>query len=163
MNFIFEKMTEEHRTEVIDIFNHYIKESFAAYPEQCVPYEFYDLFLKMIGNHPSCVVKTEDGTVRGFGMLRPYNPLPTFSHTAEISYFIAPEFCGSGIGSAVLKYLIKEGREKGIKTLLASISALNEGSIRFHCKHGFTECGRFKQVCRKKGQDFDVVWMQLMI
>jgi len=45
----------------------------------------------------------------------------------------------------------------------AHISSLNEGSIRFHLRHGFTECGRFRRVGRKRGQDFDMVWMQLTL
>jgi len=49
----------------------------------------------------------------------------------------------------------------GIDTFLAHISSLNEGSIRFHLRHGFTECGRFRCVGTKRGQDFDMVWMQL--
>jgi len=163
MNFIFEKMSKEHCTEVIDIFNYYVRETFNTYLEDCVPFDFYDSLLKKIEDYPSCVVKTEDGRVIGFGMLRAYDPRPTFSHTATISYFIEPEFCNCGIGSDMLARLLAEAGLKGIKTVLARISALNEGSIRFHIKHGFTECGRFKQVCRKKGQDFDVVWMQLMI
>jgi phosphinothricin acetyltransferase len=49
----------------------------------------------------------------------------------------------------------------GVDTFLAHISSLNEGSIRFHLRHGFTECGRFRCVGRKRGHDFDMVWMQL--
>lgn len=38
-------MSPEDRETVINIFNHYIENSFAAYPERKVPYEFFDLFL----------------------------------------------------------------------------------------------------------------------
>jgi len=50
-----------------------------------------------------------------------------------------------------------------IKTLLASISSRNKESIAFHKKHGFIECGRFKDIGRKRGKPFDVVWMQKVI
>lgn len=33
-------------------------------------------------------------------------------------------------------------------------------SLAFHRKHGFEDCGRFKGVGRKFGEDFDIVWMQ---
>jgi phosphinothricin acetyltransferase len=59
--------------------------------------------------------------------------------------------------------LEKKGKDQGITTILASISSQNEGSIRFHAGHGFTECGRFKKVGRKKGIIFDTVWMQKFI
>jgi phosphinothricin acetyltransferase len=63
----------------------------------------------------------------------------------------------------LLACLEKGARDKGITTILAGISSLNPGSIEFHRKKGFTECGRFRKVGRKKGHDFDTVWMQKML
>ncbi len=63
----------------------------------------------------------------------------------------------------MLARLEDEGKQQGITTILASISSLNEASIRFHANHGFTECGRFKGIGRKRGVVFDTVWMQKFI
>ncbi|HML26634.1 MAG TPA: N-acetyltransferase family protein, partial [Methanomethylovorans sp.] len=104
--------------------------------------------------------RNNEGVCAGFGMLRPHNPMPAFSHTAEITYFIRPELTGKGLGSQMLEYLVTEGKKRGISNVLASISSLNEGSIRFHQKNGFIECGRFRKVARKKDIFFDIVWMQ---
>lgn len=38
-------------------------------------------------------------------------------------------------------------------------SSHNTGSVRFHQRHGFVECGRFLQVGIKSGQPFDMIWM----
>ncbi len=86
--------------------------------------------------------------------------MPTFQHTAEVTYFISPEMTGKGLGSKILSFLETEGKKQGISCILANISSLNEGSIRFHKKHGFVECGRFRNVVKKKGILFDTVWMQ---
>jgi len=53
--------------------------------------------------------------------------------------------------------------KKGITNILANISSLNSRSIDFHKKNGFVECGRFKNVGRKKEQLFDTVSMQKML
>jgi len=156
----FSPITEQDRKPVIDLFNYYIENSFAAYPEQKVPYEFFTLFLEACRNYPSAVARVGDDTVAGFGMLRPHNPMPAFRQTAEVTYFLRPDLTGNGIGAQVLAFLEEAGRNQGITTLLASISSLNEGSIRFHACQGFTECGRFARVGRKKGVVFDTVWMQ---
>jgi phosphinothricin acetyltransferase len=148
---------------IIDIFNYYIENSYAAYPEQPVPYAFFGMFLEICKSYPSVTVKKPDGTILGFGMLRPHNPMPAFARTAEITYFIRPDETGKGLGSRMLGYLEDEGRKKGISTILASISNLNEGSIRFHANHGFSECGRFEKAGVKKGVLFDTVWMQKFI
>ena len=117
----------------------------------------------MSKGYPTITVKDEIGEILGFGMLRAHNPIPTFSQTAEITYFIKPEYTSRGIGSKMLNHLVNEAKQKGISSILASISSLNEGSINFHRKNGFIECGRFKNVGRKKGQVFDTVWMQKML
>jgi phosphinothricin acetyltransferase len=160
MKFHLEPISPDDREAVIDIFNYYVENTFAAYPESKVPYEFFDVLLKMADGYPTVVARDEDGKIMGFGMLRAHNPIPTFSHTAEITYFIKPEYTGKGLGTCMLAYLIEEGKGTNITSVLASISSLNEGSIAFHKKHGFKECGRFQGICRKKGQVLDVVWMQ---
>jgi phosphinothricin acetyltransferase len=153
-------LTADHRQAVIDIFNHYVTDSFAAYPETPVPYQFFDMFLSIADHYPAVVAADEQGQVLGFALLRPFNPMPAFKHSAEITYFIAPDHTGRGLGSRLLAHLEGEASARGIDNLLADISSLNPGSIAFHQRHGFTQCGRFEGVGLKFGRDFDQVWMQ---
>jgi L-amino acid N-acyltransferase YncA len=163
MKFIISPISSEDREPVIDIFNHYVENSFAAYPENKLPYQAFDMFLKMSDGFPRGTIKDQDGRVVGFGMLRTHNPTPTFSQTAEVTYFIHPDHTGKGLGKMLLDYLEKNAAEKGITNILANISSLNPGSIKFHQKNGFIECGRFKKVGKKKGREFDTVWMLKML
>lgn len=153
-------ITPDDRRSIMDIFNFYVEKSFAAYPEQKLPYEFFDTLLGMCRDYPNATVRDSSAGVAGFGLLRPWHPMPAFARAAEITYFIKPGFTGRGIGGTLLKYLEDGGRQKGIAVLLAGISSLNEGSIRFHLKNGFVECGRFRNVGQKQGQIFDVVYCQ---
>jgi phosphinothricin acetyltransferase len=121
------------------------------------------MFLEICKNYPSVVVKDSEKNVAGFGMLRPHNPMPAFRHTAEVTCFIRPGETGKGLGTKMLAFLEAEGKKQGISTILASISSLNEGSIRFYAHNGFSECGWFKKVGQKKGVVFDTVWMQKFI
>lgn len=163
MNTILSGITNEDRVALIDVFNYYVVHSFAAFPEAPLPYEAFDMLMKMAEGYPTAAVKDGNDTFVGFGMLRSYRPMPAFARTAEIMYFIRPEFTGKGIGKQLLDHLEAEGKKKEIAIVLACISSLNPGSVNFHRKNGFIECGRFRNVGRKKGQDFDTVWMQKMI
>jgi len=163
MDYKLDRVSAMDGRQIIDIFNHYIQSSFAAYPEKKVPCEFFHLFLDMAQGYPFLAAKGEDGKIIGFCLLHPHNPMPAFSRAAEITYFIAPQYTGKGIGKAMLDHLLNAAREKGITTILASISSLNPGSLAFHKKNGFAECGRFVGIGRKGGRDFDVIWMQRMI
>ena len=163
MDFTIALVSKKDGKAIIDIFNHYVENSFAAYPEDRVPYEFFDHFLDMTEGYPFLVARDGEGNALGFAMLRPHSPMPVFSRAAEITCFIAPEQTGKGMGKAMHESLLAAAREKGIDTILAGISSLNSASLAFHKKRGFQECGRFQKIGRKWGQDFDVVWMQKMI
>ena len=160
MEYTLEKMEEKHAFGMLDVFNHYVEHSFAAYPERPLPREAAGLLLKKAEGYPAYVALDDAGTVAGFGFLHAHLPLPTFRRTAEITYFLGPDACGRGIGSKILDILLRDARERGISVVLASISGKNEGSIAFHRRHGFVECGRFRDVGAKRGETFDVVWMQ---
>ncbi len=163
MNVKIAPLAKDSQKEVLDIFNYYVENSFAAYPEQKLPYEFFDHFLKMSEGYPALIATDEQGNILGFGMLRAYNPFPTFSKTAEITYFVKPGYTGKGVGKKILDSLLAEARKKGITSIIASISSLNEGSIAFHKKNGFQECGRLREVGNKKAETFDVLYMQKML
>lgn len=158
----FEPMDHSHQQDVMDIFNHYIAHSFAAYPENLLPEPFFERILEMTKGYPAYVIKT-GRKCAGFCFLRAYNPHSTFRTTAEITYFIHPDHTGMGLGKLALERLEGEARLMGIRSILASISSLNDQSLAFHRKNGFTECGRLKGIGMKKQTTFDVVWMQKVI
>lgn len=148
------------RDEIVDLFNYYVRTGFAAFPEDPVPYEFFDLLMQATHSLPAVTARNRDGTLAGFGMLRHHNALRAFSHTAEVTYFVRPESTGRGLGTAMLSHLESEAKKRGISVLLAQISSCNEGSIQFHLKNGFLEVGRFLAVGMKNGMLFDTVWME---
>lgn len=161
MSYTFENLEAKHRNEVINIYNHYIENSFAAYPEKKVPVEFFDLILEKAKGYPAyAIVNATTKRVIGFCNLKPHHPLSTFKETAEITYFIDPLEVGKGIGKQALDLLEAKGREIGIRQILASIASRNQQSIIFHIKNGFKECGRFTDVIKKNNTRFDIVWMQ---
>ena len=141
------------------IFNHFVSESFAAYPDQPVDDSFFRDRQAAHPEYPFLVAESDEGVI-GFAYLSPFHPAPTMRHTASLTYFLHPQHTGRGIGSEFLGCLLRAGGTMGVTNFLAHISSENPGSIRFHLKHGFTECGRFVNVGVKRGRPFDMVWMQ---
>jgi len=146
----FSPVSEKDGEEIIDLFNYYIEHSFAAFPEQKVPQEFFSCFFETCRHYPSVVARLPDGTLAGFGLLRAHNPMPAFRHTAEITYFVRPDMTGKGLGSKMLRLLEAAGKERGVTTILAGISSLNEESIRFHTQQGFRRAGGLSGSGQKK-------------
>lgn len=160
MDHTFESMEESHREAVVDIYNYFIENSYAAYPDEVFGYEIFDYFKKISAGYPAVVVKDSSGKIVGFAFMSSFHPVGTFRKTAAISYFILPEHTRKGVGRAILDRFEKESRRIDIEIILAHVSSLNTDSLMFHEANGFVECGRLRDVGTKFGQKFDVVWFQ---
>jgi L-amino acid N-acyltransferase YncA len=160
MDYSLEPLSAGHREAVIDIFNHFINHTHAAFPSAPVDYPFFDRFLEMSRGYPAVVVRDAAQQVVGFALLRPHHPAATFKRTAEITYFILPEHTRQGLGTDILELFMEQARPLGIDAILAAVSSHNDASLKFHLKNGFREVGRFPKVGRKFGEDMDVVWLQ---
>ena len=143
--------------EISHIYNFYVKNGFAAYPENKLDATFFNAIITAA---ISCYVLVVDGEVVGYGILRNYLPYVNFKHTGKLTYFIKSEYTHKGFGTILLEKLIEEAKRNNIKNIYIHASSENPQSINFHKKHGFKECGRFRNIAKKFGQYFDIIWMQ---
>jgi phosphinothricin acetyltransferase len=156
-------MAVEDRKEMTGIFNYYVEHTFATYTESPVSVEMFDSLMCFNQGYPALTARDSDGTMAGFGMLRPYSPIPAFSRTSELSCFLDPGYKGMGIGTMILEALEDGARQMGITSILATVSSLNEESLRFHFAWGFARQGVLDGIGWKKGRSFDVVLLQKML
>ena len=163
MEYPLRPVKKEDGDAVLEIFNYYVENDMAAYPDERVGREFFEGILNQKKDHPFYVAETEDGKLVGWGFARPFHPAKTFQRSAVLGYFLDREYTGKGIGGKLFDKLVEECRKLGIDNFLVNISSFNTGSIGFHEKRGFVECARFKSVGKKLGKDFDVIWMQWFI
>jgi len=155
--FMIRNVKDSDLNDVLSIFNYYINNGFAAYPENEVNIDF---FYNIKQNSNFFYVFELETRVIGFAFLKNYLPYENFKHTGQLTYFINYKYTNKGLGTLLLKKLIKDAKKHGIHILLVNLSSLNQQSIHFHKKHGFLECGRFKNIAKKFNQDFDIIWMQ---
>jgi len=148
------------RIAVVGVFNYFVENSFAAYPDKKVGPEIFDLLKNMSRGGAFYVAETRGKEVAGFALLRHHQIAEAFKKAGEITYFILPDHARKGLGTRFMHVILADARAAGVETLLANISSLNEVSLNFHIKHGFKECGRFLRIGQKFGRDFDVIWMQ---
>ncbi|HSM50465.1 MAG TPA: GNAT family N-acetyltransferase [Thermoanaerobaculia bacterium] len=159
MEFVIRPVAAADWPAVAAVFNQYVRGSFAAFPAEPVPEAFLRERSAQFSAYPFLVVETA-GRVVGFGFLGPFHWAPTLQRSGEVTYFLDREHTGMGIGGRLLAELLRQGEALGVRTVLARVSSLNEGSLRFHARHGFRECGRFREVGEKEGRLFDMVWFQ---
>jgi len=158
-----DRLTTADGQAMLSIFNHYIAHGFAAYLEEPASVELMNTLLEQAAGLAAIGARDAEGALIGFSMLRPYIPHVAFSRTAQVTTFIAPGHTGRGLGTAMLEKLEGEARTLGLESILAHVSSRNPGSLAFHHKHGFVECGRFREIGLKRGKVFDIVWFQKML
>lgn len=163
LNYVIRTTTNEDEEAILSIFNFYVENDFAAYPESKVDKAFFRELKIITVNYPFYVVELANKEVIGFAFLHNYSKDRCFSRVAQITYFISPGYTRKGIGKDLLATLISDARKMGLKTLLANISSENKASINFHQKNGFKECGRFINIGHKFDKDFDQIREQKFI
>lgn len=110
----------------------------------------------------SCRLVVRSGNdVLGWGALSPTSSRNCYAGVVEVSIYIGEKYKGQGIGTTLLKNIIKQSEENGIWTLYSAIIRENIPSISMHKKCDFREIG-FKERVAKTGTGVwhDVVLME---
>ena len=161
MKIAFEALHERHRDGVLEILRHYTNNTTMLFTSSVLTEDSYVRMVEQLKGYPAYVgVDYENHKISGFCFLSEYSMFPAFRTTAEIGYYIAPDYIGKGIGSKCLDKLASAALERNITHLLAKISSENLRSIQFHKKKGFILCGNLRGIGEKCGRCFDVILMQ---
>jgi len=156
---VIRPVTDADAPQIAWIFNHYVRRSFAAFPDRELEVPKILQLLDQARDF-GCYSVEVDGQVIGFGIVRPFSPLPNLTGAGEVSYFISPGFTGRGTGTRLLGVMEARARDLGMTSLVARVSSRNRRSLRFHRKNGFVPCGRIRGIGTKFGRAFDVVILQ---
>ncbi|OWP84300.1 N-acetyltransferase [Flavobacterium davisii] len=117
---------------------------------------------KKLNNQPFLVAIKGNKTV-GFGTYGSFRFKIGYQFTAEHSVYVHKDFHGNGIGSHLLKELIKIAKKQKLHTLIGVIDSENSGSITFHKKIGFQEVGHIKEAGFKFNKWLDSTFVQILL
>jgi L-amino acid N-acyltransferase len=106
------------------------------------------------------LIAEKDGLVIGWASLSKWSERCAYSDTAEVSVYIKEDHREKGIGRQLLKALLKEGKNRGLHTILARIAEGNQASINLFKSEDFQHVGVMKEVGKKFGKLLDVYIMQ---
>ncbi|MDP4125328.1 MAG: N-acetyltransferase family protein [Bacillota bacterium] len=107
------------------------------------------------------LVFEENNSILGFATFGPFRAWPAYKYTVEHSVYVHPIYRNHGVGTALVKEVIRIADERGYATLVAGIDAFNENSIKMHLKLGFEHSGTIKKAGFKFNQWLDLVFYQL--
>ena len=150
-------------TEVNAIFNHYVAHSTCVWTTNPCSEAERRAWYEEHGDAMPVLIAQANEHIVGWGALGSFRTAYTLAGTLEDSIYVHHDFLRQGIGSRLLTELIAAARRKGLRSILANISADQTPSIRLHEKFGFQKVAHLREVGQKFNQWFDAVYMQLLL
>jgi L-amino acid N-acyltransferase YncA len=106
------------------------------------------------------LVALQDDSVAGFASFGEFRAWPGYRFTVEGTVHIHSSARGHGVGTALLKELVRLAREMGKHTMIAGVDADNEASLRFLERFGFERVAHFREVGYKFDRFLDLIFLQ---
>jgi phosphinothricin acetyltransferase len=113
--------------------------------------------------YPVIVIENDAAELMGFATYGVFRNKPGYKFTVEHSIYVDARFRGKGIGSQLMKELIRLAQSQQLHTLVGAIDTANEASMALHRRLGFEYCGTIKQAGFKFGRWLDMAFYQLIL
>ena len=157
MDYIIDEMKESDWEQVANIYLEGIKTGKATFQTEIPNWESWNS-----GHINSCrLVVRSESTVLGWAALSPTSSRCVYAGVAEVSIYIGEKHKGKGIGTVLLKKLIKLSEENEFWTLQSGIVSKNIASIALHKNCGFREIGIREKVAKMNNKEWmDVTFME---
>jgi len=144
-----------------DIYNHYVETTPVTFDTTPFTAEVRKTWMRQFSlDGPfRLFVADVDGLVVGYATSTQLEDKPAFSTSIKTNVFLAPAFCGRGLGRRLYERLFEALREEDLHRAFAAITVPNEASMNLHRSVGFEKTGVFTEAGRKFGRYWDVLWL----
>ena len=105
-------------------------------------------------------VAVDDGAVLGWVACSDVSSRCVYAGVLELSVYVAASARGRGVGSALMRAVVRSTEADGVWTLQAGVFPENEASLALHARHGFRVIGRRERLGRREGVWRDVVLLE---
>ncbi len=147
-------------SNIYKIYSYYIANSTATF-EYEKPNETG--FSKKLRNELNClpgfIAYTDNDICLGYAYASKYSYEKAYEKTVKLTIYMNPHHHQKGVSSKLYDYLEQALTDQGIIQMLASITASNLASLKFHRKRNFIEIARLEKLGFKMGEWHDEVLM----
>jgi len=145
-----------------EIYNHYVAETAITF--DLVPWSvderrrWFDHYASE-GRH-RLLVADLDGELVGYATSSRFRDKAAYETSVEATVYCRADLGGHGIGTALYRQLFAVLADEDVHRVYAGITLPNEASVALHRRFGFTEIGIYREVGRKFGRYWDVLWLE---
>lgn len=145
-----------------DIYNHYVVNTHVTFDlepftleQRAVWFSHYST----AGRH-RLLVAVDGDVLLGYATSGTFRDKPAYAPSVETTIYCSPDAVGRGVGKALYGALFEALQDEDVHQAFAGVALPNEASLALHRSFGFTDVGTFREVGRKFGKWWDVLWLQ---
>ncbi len=139
-------MEENDWARVAEIYRQGMESGKSTFNTECPDFEEWDK-----GHIRTCrFVYEEDGNVVGWVAISPTSSRCVYKGCVEMSVYVDQNYRGHGVGTALVKELIKRSEQEGYWSIYSAIISINKASIGLHKKCGFREIGYRERIAKDR-------------
>ncbi len=162
---IVRQATLEDLPGIVAIYNDAVENTTATFDTQIKPPAEHEPWFHQHDQRYAILVLQAAGQseILAWGSLSRWSDRCGYDATAEVSYYVASDHRGQGLGRKLLAGLVDHARANHMHTLIARMAGENIASIKLAAGLGFEDVGTLREVGRKFGRRLDVHISQLML
>ncbi|WP_058485704.1 GNAT family N-acetyltransferase [Defluviitalea phaphyphila] len=161
MDITIRKAEDRDIEAMMDIYNYYVLNTCVTFDLEKKDIQNRKKWFETHNENYPIIIAEYKNKVVGYACLSSFRPL--YNNTVENSIYIHRDYKNIGVGSLLMKELIKIASKLNYHVIVAVIEQDNEESIKFHEKFGFKYMGSLKEVGYKFNQWRNVVFYQLTL
>lgn len=169
-NIVIRSATVNDAKELLKIYAPYVQNTAITFEYEIPTLEnFSSRILDTLKRYPFLIAES-DNEILGYAYAGIFKDRAAYSHSVETSIYVKIDKRQIGVGKKLYTALEEELKARGILNLNACIAYaekpdefLNNDSVLFHQKMGYTFVGRFHKCGCKFNRWYDMIWMEKLI
>lgn len=154
--------TEADLPALTEIYNHYVATThvtFDLHPFTVEQRRDWFGHYTSTGRH-RLLVASVGSEVAGYATSGRFRAKAAYDTSVETTIYLHPDAVGAGIGRQLYAALFAELAGEDVHRAYAGIALPNDASLALHRGCGFAPIGTFREVGRKFGRWWDVMWLE---
>jgi phosphinothricin acetyltransferase len=157
-SFAIRPATRDDLKAIVGLYNWAVNQTFATIDSEPLDTEEAAAWWEAHGKRSYLLVAVEEQGVIGWARLLPWKQRGF--DVVESLVYVDPVHHSRGIGSGLLKDLIKHARGLGYRTIVASIAKDNRAGLALYSKLGFDHVGTIRDAAHKFDRWMDITLVQ---
>lgn len=165
-----ERVTAADAEELLAIYTPYVEKTAITFEYEVPTVEDFEERIRQTSARYPYLKAVEDGKIVGYAYAGTFKGRKAYDWSVETTVYVKWDLRRGGVGRALYEALEKSLAGMGILNMNACIASpivtdetLNDDSIRFHERMGFTPVGTFHLSGYKFDRWYDMIWMEKMI